>query len=45
MALTDTRIKNLSPRDKPYRLSDARELYIEVQPNGSKYWFVGKESV
>ena len=48
MALTDTRIKNLSPRDKPYRLSDSRGLYIEVQPNGSKYWrlkyrFVGKE--
>lgn len=48
MALTDTTIKNAKPKDKPYRLSDAKGLYIEIQPSGSKYWrlkyrFYGKE--
>ena len=48
MALTDTKIKNAQPKEKPYRLSDAKGLYIEVHPNGSKYWrlkyrFMGKE--
>ena len=38
MALTDTQIKNLQPRDKVYRLSDGKGLYIEIQPGGSKYW-------
>jgi hypothetical protein len=38
MALTDPKIKQAQPKGKPYRLSDARGLYIEVQPNGSKYW-------
>lgn len=38
MALTDTQIKNAQPKEKPYRLSDSMGLYIEIQPNGSKYW-------
>lgn len=38
MALTDISIRKAEPRDKPYRLSDAKGLYIEVHPNGSKYW-------
>jgi integrase len=48
MALTDTQLKNAKPKEKPYRLSDAKGLYAEIQPNGSKYWrlkyrFAGKE--
>ena len=48
MALTDTKVKNAVPREKPYKLSDSQGLYIEVQPSGSKYWrlkyrFNGKE--
>jgi integrase len=48
MALTDIKIKNAAPKEKPYRLSDSQGLYIEVQPSGSKYWrlkyrFSGKE--
>ena len=48
MALTDTRLKNAQPKEKVYRLSDAKGLYTEIQPNGSKYWrlkcrFAGKE--
>lgn len=46
--LTDLKIKKAELRDKPYRLSDAKGLYIEIHPNGSKYWrlkyrFLGKE--
>ena len=36
--LTDTKLKSLKPRDKQYRLSDGNGLYIEIRPNGSKYW-------
>jgi len=46
--LTDTACKNAKPKDKPYRLSDEKGLYLEVMPNGSRYWrlkyrFGGKE--
>lgn len=36
--LTNTAIKNAKPQTKPYRISDSRGLYIEIMPNGSKYW-------
>lgn len=38
MALTDPKIKQAQAREKPYRLSDAKGLYVEIQPSGSKYW-------
>ena len=46
--LTDPAIRNAKPKDKPYRLSDALGLYIEVAPSGGKLWrlkyrFGGKE--
>ena len=46
--LTDTLIKATTPRDKVFRLSDGQGMYLEVHPNGSKYWrmkyrFMGKE--
>lgn len=48
MALTDTQLRNAQPKEKPYRLSDSKGLYAEIQPNGSIYWrlkyrFAGKE--
>ena len=48
MALTDTQIRQAKPREKAYRLSDARGLYLEVTTAGSKCWrlkyrFAGKE--
>ena len=50
MPLTVTACKNATPRDdgKPLRLSDEKGMYLEVMPNGSKYWrmkyrFNGKE--
>tara|TARA_R100000005_G_scaffold42074_1_gene19808 strand:- start:2372 stop:3385 length:1014 start_codon:yes stop_codon:yes gene_type:complete len=36
--LTDAKVKNAEPRDKQYRLADQRGLYLQVQPNGSKFW-------
>ena len=36
--LNNTKIKNLKPKDKAYSISDGYGLYVEVKPNGSKYW-------
>ncbi len=46
--LTNTKIKALKPKGKVFRVSDEKGMYIEVHPNGSKYWrlkyrFQGKE--
>ena len=38
MALTDTALKSLKPRDKPYTLADERGLYVEVFPTGGVVW-------
>lgn len=38
MGLTDSQCKNTKPKEKPYRLSDTGGLYLQVMPNGSKYW-------
>ena len=38
MALTDTAIRKAKPREKPYKVADERGMYLEVMPNGSKYW-------
>jgi integrase len=48
MTLTDTRIRNAKPGEKPMRLFDERGLYLEVSPAGGKWWrlkyrFGGKE--
>lgn len=48
--LTSTRLKSLKPQDKKYKCADAHGLYIEVRPNGSKFWrqkyrYNGKEKL
>lgn len=49
--LTDTRIRNAKKAEgKPYKLTDAKGLYLEVKPTGSKLWryryrIDGKENV
>ena len=48
MSLTNTAIRNAKPRSKRYRLFDSQGLYIEVAPNGGKWWrlkyrILGKE--
>jgi len=50
MALTDPRIKQAKPKDKDYKLSDSKGLYLLVAKTGSKYWrlkyrFLNKEKV
>src|SRR3990167_2198562 len=48
MALTDIKIRSIKPRDKAYKLSDEKGLYLYIAPNGLKSWrikyrFAGKE--
>ena len=38
MALTNQEIKNAKPRDKQYKLSDGKGLFLLVTPKGQKYW-------
>lgn len=38
MALKDIEIRALKARDKIYKCSDERGLYLEVHPSGSKLW-------
>lgn len=50
MPLTDATIRNLKPRDKPYKVSDFDGLFILVKPTGSRLWhqkyrFDGKEKL
>ncbi|MGS2724649.1 tyrosine-type recombinase/integrase [Porticoccus sp. GXU_MW_L64] len=48
MALTNIAIQKAKAKEKIYRLSDEKGLYLEIHPNGSRYWrhkyrFNGKE--
>ncbi|ROQ55811.1 uncharacterized protein DUF4102 [Pseudomonas putida] len=36
--LTDTQCRTAKPKDKPYKLTDGKGLYLEVKPNGTKAW-------
>mgnify|MGYP003395559690 CR=1 FL=1 len=38
MRLTDKAVKAAQPREKLYRIFDGEGLYLEVHPNGAKYW-------
>jgi hypothetical protein len=40
MVLTDTAVRNAKPKDKPYKVSDSQNLYLLVNPRGSKLWRV-----
>jgi integrase len=47
--LTDIRIRNAKPGEKPIKLTDGLGLYLEVTPSGGKHWryryrLDGKES-
>ena len=48
MTLYDLQCRTAQKKSKKYRLTDGQGLYLEVMPNGSKYWrlkyrFFGKE--
>lgn len=36
--LSEIAIRAAKPREKPYKLSDERGLYLLVNPNGSRWW-------
>lgn len=36
--LTDTKVKNAKPRERPYKLGDGGWLYLLVKPGGAKLW-------
>lgn len=36
--LTDSRIRSAKPSVRPRKLADGRGLYLQVMPNGGKYW-------
>lgn len=38
MPLTETKLRALKSKDKPYKVADQRGLYIEVTPSGGKLW-------
>lgn len=37
-SLTDTKIRNAKPAEKPFVLQDGNGLYLEVRPSGAKFW-------
>lgn len=48
MNLNDTICRNAKPKEKAYRLTDGGGMYLEVMPNGGRYWrmnyrFMGKQ--
>jgi Arm DNA-binding domain len=50
MALTDAKIRNTKPSDKPIKLTDGGGLYLDVRPTGAKLWryryrIAGKENL
>jgi len=50
MPLTDTKLRTLKSTERPTRLFDGDGLYIELRPNGGKWWrfkyrFDGKEKL
>jgi hypothetical protein len=50
MPLTDIEVKKSGPCDITYRVRDGDGMFLEIRPNGSKYWrlkyrFGGKEKL
>ncbi len=48
--LTDLRVKKAKPKEKRYTLFDSGGLYLEIAPNGGKWWrfrysYGGKQKV
>jgi hypothetical protein len=38
MLLNARQVETAKPKDKEYKLTDERGLYLLIKPNGSKYW-------
>ncbi len=40
MSLNDSKIRNLKPSIKPFKVSDSHGLYLLVNPGGSRLWYL-----
>lgn len=40
MPLTELKVRNAKPKEKPYKLLDDRGLYLLVSPSGSRLWLL-----
>jgi integrase len=40
MSLNDSKIRNLKPSPKPFKVSDSHGLYLLVNPGGSRLWYL-----
>lgn len=38
MPLTELQVKSAKPKQKAYKLTDGEGMYLEVAPNGGRYW-------
>lgn len=38
MPLTDLEVRRAAAKEKTYRISDGRGMYLEISPSGGKYW-------
>lgn len=38
MKLTNIACDSAKPKEKPYKMTDGQGMYLEIKPNGSKYW-------
>jgi integrase len=50
MSLSDAKVRNASPRARPYKIADGEGLFLFITPPGGKYWrmryfFAGKEKL
>lgn len=40
MSLNDSKIRNLKPSARPFKVSDSQGLYLLVNPGGSRHWYL-----
>lgn len=50
MALTELKVRNTKPSDKPVKMTDGNGMHLLITTNGSKYWrfqyrFAGKQKI
>jgi hypothetical protein len=50
VSLSDVKLRSAQGKEKVYKLADSGGLYVQVRPNGAKYWrlkyrFAGKEKI
>ncbi|CAH1207879.1 hypothetical protein NTGBS_720006 [Candidatus Nitrotoga sp. BS] len=38
MKLTNEVVQEAKPKDKPYKMADGGGMFLQVQPNGGKWW-------